>query len=90
MEISDDLRQKLHLISDFSRIAGENSIYTVDSLSRMEKSSALLLRPERDSANNQIVKACAAQQGVDHIDRFLLMFDKWFFILFNLHDGRTF
>jgi len=36
----------------------------------MEKSSALLLRPERNSTNNQIVKACAAQQGVDHIDKF--------------------
>jgi len=43
----------------------------------MEKSSALLLRPKRRSAANQIVKACAAQQGVgrcahvhDHIDKF--------------------
>ena len=44
-----------------------------------EKSSALLLRPKRRSAANQIVKACAAQQGVgrcalvhDHIDKFQL------------------
>ena len=36
----------------------------VDSLSQMEKSSALLLRPKRRSAVNQTVKACAAQQGV--------------------------
>ena len=29
-----------------------------------EKSSALLLRPERSSADSQIIKACAAQLGV--------------------------
>ena len=44
-----------------------------------EKSSALLLRPERKSADNHAVKACAAQQGVercarahDHIDKLQL------------------
>ena len=42
----------------------------VDSLSQMEKSSALLLRPKRRSTAKQTVKACAAQQGVDHIDTF--------------------
>ena len=36
----------------------------VDSLSQMEKRSALLLRPKRRSTAKQTVKACAAQQGV--------------------------
>ena len=36
MEISDDLRQKLHLISDFSRIDGENSIWIEVLLFQME------------------------------------------------------
>lgn len=67
-----------------------------------EKSSALLLRPERKSADNHAVKACAAQQGVercarahDHIDKFQFGGDEFFpvclvFIVLSFATGGSF